>query len=83
MPAAGPGTMQGTASVPLHPRPSRGLEPKQAQDLHHRDERADPVEVNTWHNTSSLSRHDGSVLESPFRSLSTPYGERERPPSID
>src|SRR5947207_1737688 len=40
---AGPGIMQGTASVPLHPRPIRGLEPKQVQDLLHRDLSANSV----------------------------------------
>ncbi len=36
-PTARRGLMQRTTSVPLHPRSARGLEPKQAQDLLHRD----------------------------------------------
>src|SRR5208337_1769788 len=40
--------------VPLYPRSLRGLEPKQAQNLLHRDLSANSVEVDTWHGCSSL-----------------------------
>jgi hypothetical protein len=48
------GLMQRTTSVPLHPRSIRGLEPKQAQDLLHRDLSANSIEVDAWHDCSSL-----------------------------
>src|SRR5208337_3896162 len=48
------GLMQRTNSVPLYPRSLRGLEPKQAQNLLHRDLSANSVEVDTWHGCSSL-----------------------------
>src|SRR5271157_6045322 len=56
------GLMQRTNSVPLHPRTLRGLEPKQAQDLLHRDLSANSVEIDAWHGCSSLS--DGPVRRS-------------------
>jgi hypothetical protein len=55
MPTTGPGVMQGTASVPLNPRPTRGLEPKQVQHPLHRHESANFVEVDARHGSSSLS----------------------------
>jgi hypothetical protein len=48
------GLVQWTTSVPLRPRSIRGLEPKQAQDLLHRDFAANSVEVDSWHGCSSL-----------------------------
>src|SRR6266853_3970626 len=53
MPATSPGVMQRTASVPLHPRSTRGLEPKQAQHPLHRHETANSVEVDAGHGSSS------------------------------
>jgi hypothetical protein len=50
-----PCVMQGTASVPLGPRPTRWLEPKQVQHPLHRHESANSVEVNAGHGASSLS----------------------------
>jgi len=50
-----PRLVQRTTSVPLRPRSIRGLEPKQAQDLLHRDLSANPVEVDARHGCSSLS----------------------------
>jgi hypothetical protein len=55
MRTTGPGVMQGTASVPLNPRPTRGLEPKQVQHPLHRHESANSVEVDPGHDSSSLS----------------------------
>jgi hypothetical protein len=87
MPSTDPDVMQRTTSVPLSPRPTQGLEPKQVQHPLHRHESANSVEVNAGHGASSC----GELLEPrspdsmarysarPFRSLSTPYGERERP----
>ena len=49
-----PGLVQRTTSVPLRARSSRGNKPKQIQDLLHRDEIADSVEVDAWHGCSSL-----------------------------
>src|SRR5271157_2802951 len=75
------GLMQRTNSMPLYPRSLRGLEPKQVQDLLHRDLSANSLEVDTWHGCSSLG--DGAVrARGPFRSI-TLHGERERPPSGD
>src|SRR6516165_4873702 len=42
-----PGLMQRASSVPLLPRPIRGPEPEQAQDLLHRDLSTNSVEVDT------------------------------------
>src|SRR5271157_8008 len=53
------GLMQRANSVPLYPRSLRGLEPKQAQNLLHRDLSANSVEVDTWHGCSSLG--DGAL----------------------
>jgi hypothetical protein len=55
MPATSPGVINRTASVPLHPRSSRGLEPKQVQHSLHRHETANCVEVGAGHSSSSLS----------------------------
>jgi hypothetical protein len=49
-----PGLVQRTTSVPLRPSSIRGLEPKQAQYLFHRDFRANSIEVDTGHGCSSL-----------------------------
>jgi hypothetical protein len=53
MPTTDPRVVQGTASVPLGPRPTRGLEPKQVQHPLHRHESADSVEVDAGHGSSS------------------------------
>ena len=53
MPTTSPSVMQGTASVPLGPRPTRGLEPEQVQHPLHRHESANSVEVNAGHGASS------------------------------
>src|SRR4029077_7146993 len=63
----GPGLVQRTASVPLHPRPIRGPEAKQVQDLLHRDLGADSVEVDARHGCPSLA--DGTA----FRSRTVPF----------
>jgi len=55
MPTTGPCVMQGTASVPLGPRPTRGLEPQQVQHPLHRHQSANSVEVNAGHSAPSLS----------------------------
>src|SRR5271163_3934104 len=44
-----PGLVQWTTSVPLRPGSTRRLEPKQAQDLLHRDLCANSVEVHARH----------------------------------
>jgi hypothetical protein len=62
VPATGNGIVHGTASVPSHARPGRGLEPKQAQHLLHRDLGADLVEIDAGRVSSSLSGQDRSVL---------------------
>ena len=49
MPTTSPGVMQRTASVPLHPRSTRGLEPKQVQHPLHRHQTANSVEVDAGH----------------------------------
>jgi hypothetical protein len=79
-----PGLVQWTTSVPLRPRPARGLEPKQAQDLLHRDLCANSVEVHARHGCSPpvgssnlAGPQNGSAFPRPFRSLSL-YAERER-----
>jgi hypothetical protein len=55
LPANGPGVMQRTVSVPLYPRSTRGLEPKQVQHPLHRREIANSIEVDAGHSSSSLS----------------------------
>jgi hypothetical protein len=73
------GFMQRTPSVPLHPRSTQGLEPKQAQDLLHRDLCANSVEVDAWHGCSSLAdtmarcSFDRSI---PFLSMGNGNGPR-------
>jgi hypothetical protein len=52
MPATNPGVMQRTASVPLRPRSTRGLEPKQVQHPLHRHQTANSVEVDAGHSSS-------------------------------
>ena len=47
------GLMQGTTSIPLYPRSTHGLKPKQTQDPLHRDLSANSIEVDTWHGCSS------------------------------
>jgi hypothetical protein len=47
------GFMQRTRAVPLHARSIRGLEPKQVQNLLHRDSSANSLEVDAWHGYSS------------------------------
>ena len=56
------GLVQRTTSVPLRPRSIRGLEPKQAQNLFHRDFSANSVEVDSWHGLFLTRQHAGSVL---------------------
>src|SRR3984957_1774609 len=56
------GLVQRTTSVPLHPRSIRGLEPKQAQNLLHRDFGANSVEVDSWHGLFLTRQHAGSLL---------------------
>ena len=69
--------VQRTTSVPLHPRSIRGLEPKQAQNLLHRDFGANSVEVDSWHgcsllgNTPARCSFDRSV---PFLSMGNGNG---------
>jgi hypothetical protein len=41
-----------TTSVPLHLPPLRRPEPKQAQNMVHRDLSAKPVEIDAWHGTA-------------------------------
>jgi hypothetical protein len=48
------GLMQRTTSVPLNPRSTRGLEPKQPQHLFHCDLSTNSVEVDARHGCSSL-----------------------------
>jgi hypothetical protein len=55
MPATSPGVVKGTASVPLRPRSTQGLEPKQVQHPLHRHETANCVDVGAGHSFSSLS----------------------------
>jgi hypothetical protein len=55
MSTTSPGVMQGTLSIPLHPRSTRGLKPKQAQHPIHRHETANSVEVDAGHGSFSLS----------------------------
>ena len=76
---AGPAIIQRTASVPLRPRPARGLEPQQVQHLFHRHPSADSPEVNPWHGSASFAGHHDSGRVRPFRSRSSLEGERERP----
>src|SRR5262245_27180860 len=73
---AGTTVMQGTASIPLGPRPTRRLEPQPVQDLLHRHDRANALEVNARH--GSRPRSPGTMVR-PFRSRSSLEGERERP----
>ena len=75
------GLMQRTASVPLHPRSTRGLEPKQVQHLLHRDLSANSVEVDAWHGCFLvLADTMARCSERPFRSLSSPMGNGNGPP---
>jgi hypothetical protein len=67
--AHGPGLMQWTTSVPLHPRSIRGLELEQAQDLLHCDLIAKSVEVDSRH--GSYSRDDKTARCS--RTVPFPY----------
>jgi uncharacterized protein with von Willebrand factor type A (vWA) domain len=73
------GLIQRTTSVRLSPRSIRRLEPKQAQNLLHRDIGANAVEVDARHGSSSFG--DTTAQYSFDRSVPTlSIGERERPP---
>src|SRR5436309_2675056 len=73
--------MQWTISVPLHPRTLRGLKPKQAQHLLHRDLSANSGEVDTGHGCSSLS--DDAVPGSRTVPLPhAPFGNENAAPRV-
>jgi hypothetical protein len=79
----GPGLMQWTSSVPLHPRSICRLEPQQAQNLLHRDLSANSVEVDAWYSCSSFG--NSTARRSFDRSVPLPsIGNGNDPPqSID
>jgi hypothetical protein len=62
VPATNPGVVSGIAYVLLHPRSTRGPEPKQVQHPLHRHETANCVEIGAGHSSSSLSSHGRFVL---------------------
>src|SRR5215813_4264446 len=53
--AAGPAILQWTASVPLRSPPTPRLESQQVQHLLHRHDRANPLQIHSGHESSSLS----------------------------
>src|SRR5262249_44345393 len=68
-----PGLVQRAGSVPLLPRPIRGLEPKQAQDLLHRDPEAGMTRVHVAAGEGlTLQLDDAADLRGRFREA---YGE--------
>ena len=73
MPVTSPSVVQGTAPVPLRPRSTRGLKPKQAQHPFHRYQTANAVEVDTGHDCSSFFSQGrlalGEAVPFPFISL--------------
>ena len=81
--AAGRGVVQGTASVPLIARSLTRLEAEQVEYLLHRDLRAKPVEVDSWHGSSSFG---GEICWVGKKGRSVPFlyrGTGNGPPRVN